>query len=778
MLIDGDPEHAAHAAYKNTFGSDEILSVAIDVGDAISPDSFRTQVEAVEAIEAIEGVLAVDALVNETEVLSSRGQLEVTPLRMIIGAGSSAESVDLARRRVQAHPIWADWLVSRDAQTVALQIELDDSDDAQVARGDTMKEIEGVLDERFGVDRYFFAGHPFMKMEIARSIASDLARLMPLTVAVMALVTLVVTSSVAVGGAIVVCVMLSVVWMLGAMGWMGLGLTALTNAAPTILLAIATAYFLHFWSAYQRRASDLRGDAAIRAAQEVFAPTWIASTTTSIGYGTLSLSSVPIVQQFGWALAIGVLAAGAIGTLVLPSVVVLIRPSERRVFCGGESWVNWVLIHVAMVTSRVPRLLVVLGLLVGSLLGIAALGIDVDSSAPNRFGEESNFRRSSEFYRDRLSGDVVETVYLQGQVGTFFQPDVLRRLSLFSKASLELPSVDKVISISDLVSRINWVFEGEGRDAGDLPRSADAVAQLLLLYESSAGFGALDSLVSSDGSQARVLLKADIRSSSDSANLKADLEQLVERFLPDESGRYAVVSTEMLLSKSADVIVSEQLRSALLAIFLILALVAGFFRSVRIAGLMLAPNLAPLAICLGAMSILGIPLGDTTSIIGATAIGIAVDSTIHLIAASRLAENGNLGSRAAALAAIFNAGRPVLVSSAVVVVGFSILLFSDFQSVAELGMLMAITMLCCLVADLLLLPAEIIAFGNADPDGALLVWTSRGTMIESGRIRDGCLEVRQYAGRLRGSDVALAAIEFPSGLTATDSPILYRDDGV
>ena len=735
MMISGDPEHEAHAKYKRAFGSDEVLAVAIPVEDALGLEWLRRQDAIVEAIESIAGVQSVDALSTESEVFADDRELVVRSVRKHArDTAMDAAASTLFRERVATHPIWSGWLVSQDLRTVALQIELDDSDAAMLNRNLTLSQIEGVLDSALTGGEYFLAGHPFMKMEISTSIGRDLARLMPITIAVMAIVLLFATGSLPVGGAAISCVLLSGIWMVGAMGWSGLGLTALSNAAPTILLALATAYFLHLASAYQRRASKSRELAARGALSEVFLPTWIAVATTAVGYGSLSLSSVPIVQQFGLALAIGVVAAGVVGTFVFPAILVVLAPAPAASVFRDDTWLTNLLFRIALLTSRVPRPIVFVSIAIGVLLAVAALDVDVDSSAPNRFAEDSRFRKSADFYRSRLSGDVVETVYLAGSPGAFFQPDVLRRMMLFEVAASELPAIDDATSIADVVARVNWVFEGEGPDARVIPESAEAVAQLMLLYESSAGFEVLSDFTSTDQSQAKILLKADVRSSAESSALKRDLRQLVERFLSDVSEPYSVVSTEMLLSKSADVIVVEQLSSALLAIGLILLMIAIAFRSALSSALMLVPNLTPIAVCVGAMSLLGVPLSDATSIIGATAIGIAVDSTVHILSAAERSRGEGGGSHLAVLGALMAAGRPVVISSVVVIVGFSILLFSDFKSVAELGLLTSLTMLCCLFADLVVLPAQIVLFSSADKREALLLHVNGGLVVASGEL--------------------------------------------
>ncbi len=710
MLVTGDPAHEAHDNYKSWFGSDEVLSVAIPFPDSLAPEALVLQREIVSDLESIDGVVEVTALVSQDDVVGDGASLDILPL---IPSDIRKELDDdgarsRLRSRVLDHPIWVGWLVSESCGAIAIQVRLDDSPDGQLQRDQTMERIDAVLRTALSEGEYFLAGHPFMKSEIGRSIANDLARLLPVAFVVMTILLLLATRSLYVGGVTAVSVLLSVIWMVGAMGWLGMGMTALTNTAPTILVALSTACFLHFTAAYQSVSAPGNAEAADLALASVLRPTWIASVTTAIGYSSLSLSSVPIVSEFGLVLAVGVIGIAVIATLFLPAIL-SIAPGARKELRFAQGYgLGGFLFGVSGLMSRFARSILLVGVFFGIFMVVSALEIRIDTSGPKRFDEDSRFRVASRFYRSQLSGDVLEAVYLRGEPGDFLNPDLLRRLQQFEIAALELPAVDKVVSIADHIARTYWVFRGEVGDPAMLPESASAVAQLLLLYESSGELGSIAELITPDYGMVRIMLTAEVPSSSASNQLRLDLNSIAARLLPEHTSEHSVVSTEMLLSQAADVIAVEQLRSAGLALISVLIVIAISFGSLKASGLVVLPNVLPVVTNLGMMALAGIALSDATSIISATAIGIAVDSTVHLLSTIRTAERCLSSRRAAVLHALMTTGRPVVVSSFVVVLGFSFLLFSEFGSVADLGFLTALTMIYCLIADLFVLPAQLL----------------------------------------------------------------------
>jgi len=740
MLVSDDPRHAAHDIHKAWFGSDEVLSVAIPFRDALSLDSLVLQRQVVDGLETIEGVVQVTALVSQEDVVGDGESLDVLPLvpdDLSGWVGRDSRWLEGIRERVRSNPIWLGWLVSESLGAVAMQVRLDDSHEGELNRAQTMSQIDATLERILGDREYFLAGHPFMKSEITKSISSDLARLLPVSFLVMTFLLLLATRSLYVGSIAAFSVLLSVVWMVGAMGWLGLGMTALTNTAPTILVALSTAAFLHLTAAFQSAQASSSPGAATAAIGAIRRPMWIAAITTAAGYASLYLSSVPIVREFGLTLAVGMLGTGVVGTVFLPAMLSF-APRERRhrAFADGCG-LGAVLLKSSRFVARAPTLILVVSVAFGVFMSIAATQIEVDSSGPKRFDEDSRFRRSARFYRKELSGDVLESVYLHGQPGAFLDPAVLRRMQAFQAAAEELPEVDRAVSLADHVARTYWVFRGEVGDPTELPDTSAAVAQLLLLYESSGDLGTIADYVSPDYDRVRIMLTADVQSSSVSAQLRRDLNAIATRFLPEHVDDYSVVSTEMLLSHAADVIAVEQVRSAALALVLVLGLVAISFRSLKAGATMILPNVLPLVTNLGLMSLVGLALSDATSIISATAIGIAVDSTVHILNCVRESER-DLGSRrAAVLHAILTIGRPVIVTSLVVVVGFSFLLLSEFGSVAELGALTAMTMIYCLLADLFVLPALLLVSKNLSDECDPLLLEIDGRTIVGSRLSHG-----------------------------------------
>jgi predicted RND superfamily exporter protein len=560
-----------------------------------------------------------------------------------------------------------------------------------------------------------------MKAEIARTMQRDLSLFLPVTVGIMAVLLVVGVGSLRTAAILLSSILLAVIWMLGAMGWAGDSLTALSNTAPTILLALGTAYFMHLAASYQKElgSGGSHEQVVMRALQRVRRPTVVAGVTTAIGFGSLATSSIPLVRGFGIDLAAGIIAVVIIACTTVPSALVLFSPGPGAgVLAGGRRLGVW-LFRITQLDARAPRVIVgaSLVLLVGA--AVAALRLDVDSSGPNAFPADSPFRISSDFYRDHISGDVIENVYLTvPEEGALKNPEKLKAMLAFQAAAEALPEIDNSVSIANYIALMNRALEGDELSEERIPASREAVAQYLLLYSLSGDLTKFDDLVDESYTNARIILNASVPSSAASARLRKRLTGLAQDHFGADAGRPPVLSTEILLSQAADALATEQVRSFATALLLIIAIVTVAFRSLTAGARLLLPNSLPIALGFGVMSLLGLTLSESTALIAVVALGIAVDGTVHLLSAIRDSERAH-GSRPAAVAhGMQTAGRPVIVTGLIVVIGFSVLLLSEFRLVSELGGLTALTIFYCVVADLVVLPAQLLSrwriSGDAD----------------------------------------------------------------
>jgi len=114
--------------------------------------------------------------------------------------------------------------------------------------------------------------------------------------------------------------MSALVFCLGAFGWMGLSINALSNALPVLILVLASSDSIHM--TYEVRRLTGMGQtveaAVIRSVKDIAGPCVLTSLTTILAFTSLFISDSPVVRQLA--------ATGAVGVFIAMLTVVFLHP--------------------------------------------------------------------------------------------------------------------------------------------------------------------------------------------------------------------------------------------------------------------------------------------------------------------------------------------------------------------------------------------------------------------------------------------------------------------
>jgi hypothetical protein len=136
----------------------------------------------------------------------------------------------------------------------------------------------------------------------------------------------------------------------------------------------------------------------------------------------------------------------------------------------------------------------------------------------------------------------------------------------------------------------------------------------------------------------------------------------------------------------------------------------------KIALIAIFPNLLSIGVVLGVMGWLSIPLDMMTITMAAISVGIAVDNTIHYI--HRFKHEFEVGRNY--IKTVYRChgtiGHAMYYTSVTIIIGFSILVLSNFIPSIYFGLLTGLAMLIALIAALTLLPQLLVTFKPFGPE--------------------------------------------------------------
>ena len=264
-----------------------------------------------------------------------------------------------------------------------------------------------------------------------------------------------------------------------------------------------------------------------------------------------------------------------------------------------------------------------------------------------------------------------------------------------------LPEIGKVLSLASGVRVAEDVIEKE----------LDGM-MLALLYTKiplSVREAMIDPYVSIDDNDARVFARVldsnpDIRRKELLETVRRDL---VEK-LKFEEQDVTVSGLLVLYNNMLQSLFSSQIKTIGVVMLGIAIMFLLLFRSVPLAVLGIVPNLLGAAVVLGVMGWAKIPMDMMTITIAAITIGIAVDNGIHYIYRFREEYAVNQSYVETLHICHSNIGKAVFYTTMTIIIGFSILVFSNFVPTIYFGVLIAAAMFIALLAALTVLPKLIL----------------------------------------------------------------------
>ncbi|HIN40659.1 MAG TPA: RND family transporter, partial [Flavobacteriales bacterium] len=192
--------------------------------------------------------------------------------------------------------------------------------------------------------------------------------------------------------------------------------------------------------------------------------------------------------------------------------------------------------------------------------------------------------------------------------------------------------------------------------------------------------------------------------------IKEDLQPKIDSIFNPDKFDVSFTGTSVVYLEGTRYLVKSLFISVALAIFLIAILMAIMFVSFRMVLVSLSPNLIPLLLTAAIMGYFDIPLKPSTILVFSIALGISVDNTIHFLAKYRQelkALNGNI--KASVNRALEETGVSMIYTFIVLLFGFGIFVFSEFGGTRALGLLVSITLLLAVLANLLFLPSLLLS---------------------------------------------------------------------
>jgi len=733
-----DPIVKDYHDFQAQFGWDETVVLALEPRDIFDP-AFLTKLKALhnELLENVPHLADITSMVNARNTRGEEDRLVVEDLL----EDFPRTRADLAalKARVMSNPLYINRLISADGSmtTIILETDLTASDDDEEALMDGFADqdagagtvLDGaaknaIADEVVTVVRdivakynakdfpVLVAGSPVVIKDTDLAMQKDMGRFLLLAMGLVGLCLFIMFRRASGVFLPLLAVLLSLVSTLGFMGFCRVPFTIPNMIMPSFLLAVGVGASVHILSLVFRH-FDQTGDkreAIAHALDHSGLAVVMTSLTTAAGLVSFSTTEMAPVANLGIFAGAGVIISLFYTLVLLPALLSFI-PLKQKKNVGQEfapdrfdALLDWV---TGFSTTHAKAIVAVTVLI---------LAAGTFSAAMLRFSHDTlkwlpaswSSRQATEKIDAVMGGTLnLEVLVDTGRKNGLYDPHILKSLDNLAKEIGRYDDgkirVAKAASVADVLKEIHKALNENRPAFYAIPENRALIPQEFLLFENS-GSDDLEKVIDRSYRLARFTIQVPWL---DIFHYMPLLDKVKIRF-ETELGDRAVIRTTGVLRLFASTVTAaahSMAQGYLTAAITITLMMICLLGSLRMGLISMIPNLAPVVLVMGMMYWTGLPLDVFTMMIGAVALGLAVDDTVHFMNGFCRYHREEKSVRAAVRKTLHTSGRAMLVTTTVLTIGFFVYTFAFMENLVRFGLLTGLAILLALVADFFCVPA-------------------------------------------------------------------------
>ena len=462
----------------DTFGSSLFILVGLEreYGSIFDAQFLHLIQQYIKKIEEIEVVGDINSIMSTDYITGSSDSIDVDSLVSEDFLGTDEEIAEL-KSRLLSWNMYERALISDDFTATQIYIPInatvENAGSPEVVKSFLV--IRDLAYETFeGHATVYVAGMPVLSATVNEAISADLKLLIPIVIAVLLIIVFIPLKDIGLVFLSLLGVLIAVIWSIGAMPILGVKMSVITTVIPVVLIAVGNSYGLHVIIHYMEGAGrdftnmsrEEHTDFIIRLMYKVINPIFLASLTTLVSFISFCFTKVIPIREFGAFAAFGVFSSFIVVILLVPAILILRGPKpfsfskKQKKESSTQQKLNDSIADFMYDVVQKKRTIIFITIAVSIISVFGALNLIIDNVFVEYFKADSDVVKSDKFIREKFGGSKILSVMVEAESSEIIlHPDTLKAMDDLNEYLVEnMPEVGKVMGFTDLIKRINQIF--------------------------------------------------------------------------------------------------------------------------------------------------------------------------------------------------------------------------------------------------------------------------------------------------------------------------------
>ncbi len=747
ILLEDDSDLKFTNQVAKKFETSNILVIAYTPNNPLLADEtikdiqkLSNQLKKLNKISSITSILNVPLLQSSTKSMK-----EV--IKDIPTLESSKLDLALVKKEFLTSPIYKNNLVSKNFKTTAIVLNLKEdkplSKDSEKIKQQRDKQrelnhifinnIREILKENKSSGELFLGGVNMISDDLISFVKDDLLVFGTALLALLIIILWIIFREIRWIVLPVTICLASIIMTSGMLGFFGWEVTVISSNFISLQLIITISIVLHLIVRYRElvhvKPLLSQKELVLETMMSKLSPSFFAIITTIVGFSSLIFSNILPIINLGWMMSSGIAISLILSFIIFPAILVTLPISKKRIRKKSKFVLTELLANIVQNNGK-TILIITAAITIFSITG--ATKLIVENSFINYFRPSTEIYKGMKVIDEQLGGTTPLDVIVkfnekkqkelpvnsddefsdfsdefekdENEEQYWFTPTKIKiamQVHDYLNQKSEIGNVQSIATTLKIAKSIN-----DGKDV-------DSFALALLYNKLPDKFRKimLEPYINIKENELRFATRiVDSNPKLRRDELIKEINKDLKKLIHPDIASYRQSNLMILYNNMLQSLFDSQILTLGLVLGLLFIMFLLIFKSLKIALIAIISNAIPMSVIFGFMGWFNIPLDLMTITIAAISLGIGVDDTIHYL--HRFYEELKIDNNyAKAMRRSHNSiGYAMYYTSFAIMLGFSILVMSNFTPTIYFGFLTMIVMLMALLGALLLLPKLLLIF--------------------------------------------------------------------